>query len=139
MLSNIVYVSQRATHCTDEEIQKILDSCIRNNKTINITGVLLYSDNYFVQYIEGKYSEIMALYDKIKGDNRHKNPVLISCTPTSQRLFPSWQMGAKKFNTGSISFDTNINDQDKEVFHDILQGKTEHSKHAVSLIKKFFK
>jgi hypothetical protein len=61
MLSHLIYVSNRAQNCTQSEIEKILESCKKNNVQYDITGVLLYSDTKFVQYIEGQYKEIMGL------------------------------------------------------------------------------
>ena len=73
MLSQLVYVSIRKPQCTEEEIQKILDACKRNNQGKDITGVLLYSGTHFVQYLEGDFKKINELYDNIKSDVRHKN------------------------------------------------------------------
>jgi hypothetical protein len=139
MLSHLVYVSTRKPICTEIEIQKILNSCERNNRDIDITGVLLYSDTQFIQYIEGPYSIIISLYDKIKTDPRHKNPVLISNSPIEKRLFPSWQMGSRKFDRKTIGFNTAISDSDSRLFQSILDGQTQQGNRAMALIQKFFK
>jgi hypothetical protein len=139
MLSQLVYVSNRKPNCTDEEIKKILQSCERNNANIDITGVLLYSDTHFVQYIEGEYKVIISLYDKIKADDRHKNAILVTSLPIKERSFPSWQMGSKKFDMKSVEFQTSIDDAEKKVFNDILNGKNQEDNKALSLMKKFFK
>lgn len=136
MLSNLVYVSVRKSNCTQEEIQKILDACKRNNGDIDTTGVLLYSDTHFIQYLEGEYKTILGLYDKIKQDDRHKNVVLITTGQIENRLFPSWQMGAKKINQDKIQFETSLSKEEANEFNQILGGK-ENSK-AISLMQKFF-
>lgn len=137
MLSHLVYVSVRKDNCTEEEIDKILKACERNNDKLDITGVLLYSDTHFVQYLEGDYKEIMGLYDKIKGDNRHKNVVLITTGNIKERTFPSWEMGAKKINEMNVQFDTNMSPEEAERFRNILAGKEDNE--AIELMKKFFK
>ena len=139
MLSHLVYVSTRTPKCTDAEILKILASCKKNNSDIGITGVLLYSQTNFVQYIEGEYKTLFALYDKIKTDNRHKNAVLISGAPISERSFPSWQMGSKTFDLGSVEYQTDISQEDKKVFAEILTGKSQEGNKALALMKQFFK
>jgi hypothetical protein len=139
MLSQIVYVSVRKPNCTEAEIEKILDSCKKNNGQVDITGVLLYSETQFIQYLEGAYREIIGLYDKIKLDDRHKNISLIASAPIKVRTFPSWQMGVKKFDTQSIEFKTDIDHSGKELFNAILSGKNQEPDKAVALIKKFFK
>lgn len=137
MLSNLVYVSVRQANCTPKEIDKIIESCKKNNGAFDITGVLLYSDKQFVQYLEGEYKEIFALYDKIKKDDRHKNVALISSGKIDKRSFPSWQMGNKKVDFDSIEFRTEMDDVEQSEFNKILAGK-ETSK-GLTLLKKFFK
>jgi hypothetical protein len=139
MLSYLVYVSARKQNCTEEEIQKILMSCKTNNATIDITGVLLYSDTHFIQYLEGEYKQIIGLYDRIKLDARHKNAVLVSSSQINERSFPSWQMGAKRFDNDTIHFLTDVSFTDKVVFNNILTGKSEDGSKAQVLLKKFFK
>lgn len=139
MLSQLVYVSVRKSNCTEGEIQKILESCKKNNGELDITGVLLYSNTHFVQYLEGQYKMIIGLYDKIKEDNRHKNVVMITSGPIKDRSFPSWQMGAKKFQEDSIQYQTDMSVAEKQEFKSILAGNSEGNNKAVELMKKFFK
>lgn len=139
MLSQLVYVSVRKDNCTAEEIEKILDACKRNNAQLDITGVLLYSDTHFVQYLEGDYKEITGLYDKIKTDDRHKNIVLITTGPIKERSFPSWQMGAKKFDENNVTFRTDMSTDEQRDFKAILSGEGQEGNKALDLMKKFFK
>ncbi|WKK80683.1 BLUF domain-containing protein [Marivirga arenosa] len=136
MLSNLIYVSKRKSNCTEEEIKKILDSCERNNSGEDITGVLLYSKDSFVQYLEGEYKKIFELYDKIKLDDRHKEIRLINSSPIKEKVFPSWHMGAKKLDFSNIEFKTDITEKDKGEFNKILNG--ENSPNSVELLKKVF-
>ncbi|NMM48345.1 BLUF domain-containing protein [Marinigracilibium pacificum] len=137
MLSHIVYLSSRKPNCTSEEIEKILQSCNKNNKDFDLTGVLLYSDKQFVQYLEGDYNNIISLYDKIKGDTRHDKIFMIASGPIENRAFPSWQMGSKKIDFQSIEFNTKMSREEQEDFKNILNGKENNN--AMSLVKKFFK
>jgi Sensors of blue-light using FAD len=138
MLSQLVYVSNRKSNCTDVEIQKILESCKKNNPSLEITGVLLYSDTKFIQLVEGNSKVINGLYDKIKGDNRHNNTMMISYGPIKDRAFPSWHMGARKIEGSSIDFKTDITSEDKNIFNNILSGKEENGTKVLGLLKKFF-
>lgn len=139
MLSHLVYVSVRKKECTDEEIDKILASCEKNNSKLDITGVLLYSQSHFLQYLEGDYKEISDLYEKIKTDDRHKNVVLITTGMIKQRTFPSWEMGSKKINEDKIEFQTELNKDEARTFQDIVAGKNQEGNRSLELIKKFFK
>ena len=138
MLSQLVYVSNRKPVCTQEEIDKILMSCQKNNPQLNITGVLLYSDNKFIQLVEGESKVIMDLYDKIKKDSRHSTPMMISYGPVKEKSFPSWHMGTRDISGGGIDFKTGISTDDKSVFNSILEGKEQDGQKVLNLLKKFF-
>lgn len=139
MLSQLVYISVRKDNCTEEEIAKILDACKRNNSKIDVTGVLLYSNTHFIQYLEGDYKVINELYGEIKKDDRHKNVVLITTGPIKERSFPSWQMGAKKFKESDIEFQTELTNDEAREFKSIIGGKGQEGNKALELMKKFFK
>ncbi len=139
MLSHLVYLSKRMPKCTAEEIEKILVSCTKNNALVNITGVLLYSETQFIQYLEGDYTAIMALYDKIKMDDRHGNAILISSAPIKERLFPSWQMGSKNLGKHGISFHAEVSQEDKKLFEEILNGVQVAGNRSMALLRKLFK
>jgi hypothetical protein len=138
MLSQLVYVSNRKANCSQEEIEKILESCKKNNPPLNITGVLLYSDIKFIQLVEGESKVIMALYDKIKLDVRHTTPMMISYSPIKEKSFPSWHMGTKEISSSQVDFKTDINTDDKTIFNNILNGKEENGQRVLNLLKKFF-
>jgi hypothetical protein len=138
MLSQLVYVSNRKPNCTEAEIEKILASCKKNNPPLNITGILLYSDKKFIQLVEGESKVIMELYDKIKKDVRHANPMMISLNPIKEKSFPSWHMGSKKLPESKVDFKTEITSEDKGVFESILSGKEENGERVLNMLKKFF-
>lgn len=136
-LYQLVYSSARNANCTDEEIQKILASCERNNPTQNITGVLLHSGNNFIQYLEGD-KDIIKLYDRIKGDPRHSRVVLLSYGPIRERTFPSWHMGFKNLTRDDLNFHTSVSEEDKKIFKQLVQGDQGINVNAVNLLKRFF-
>ena len=139
MLAHLAYVSVRKQNCTESEIEKILSSCKKNNPPLNITGVLLYTENKFIQYVEGESNKLMSLYDKIKQDPRHEKVVMISYGPITDKLFPSWHMGNRKIASGDIDFATDINPADKEIFRKIMNGQQEEGEKVQHLLSKFFK
>lgn len=137
MLSQLVYVSNRKLTCTQEEIDKIVASCKKNNPELGITGVLLYSDTKFIQLVEGESKTITSLYDKIKTDTRHANAIMISYNPIKERAFPSWHMGTKQVGT-DVQYLTEISSEDKDAFSSILNGKEENGQKVLNIIKRFF-
>ncbi len=138
MLSYIVYVSQRHATCTQEEIDKILEACERNNSHSDATGVLLYSESKFIQYLEGDYKKIISLYDKIKQDPRHRNVVMVQMGNIDERLFPSWQMGSRQISENKVDYKTRLSHQESVTFNNILEGKEQTGNKSLEMIRKFF-
>lgn len=136
-LYHLVYTSKRTQLCNDSEIQKILVSCEKNNPSKDITGVLLHSDDNFIQYLEGD-KDIIKLYDLIKDDQRHKNVVLLSYGPLKERVFPSWHMGYKNLPKDRIDFLTQGNSSERQLFQSMIKGETNSGVNAINLIVKFF-
>lgn len=138
MLSQLVYVSDRKATCSATEIEKILISCKKNNVSLHVTGVLLYSPTKFIQYLEGDSKTILRLYETIKTDPRHERTMMISYGPISQRLFPSWHMATREMDRLNIEFRTDISPEDKEIFQKLLSGGTYNDSKVLVLLKKFF-
>lgn len=139
MLTQLIYVSRRKPNCTEAELSKILDACTKNNPELGVTGVLLYSGEKFLQYVEGEYGQLMPLYEKIKQDNRHDEVRLVSIGPIAKKTFPSWQMGAKQVAFDNIEFDSVITKEDKEIFQNVLSGKEEDGLRVTNILQKVFK
>ena len=92
----LVYISERCVSTDDKAIAKIKRRAEPNNKRRNITGALLYTEHYFLQYLEGEATVVDALYDSICLDPRHMNARVLLRTPIKQRDFSHWSLGVKK-------------------------------------------
>ncbi|MGL4237586.1 BLUF domain-containing protein [Tabrizicola sp.] len=91
-LTRLVYYSQRNPSMS-LKLDELLVTCKRNNAPANVTGILHYNGNYFLQVLEGGRAEVSAIYHRIAADPRHINIILISCQDVRERIFPSWSMG----------------------------------------------
>jgi hypothetical protein len=102
MLAHLSYVSRRTQLCTEQEIERIFASATYHNPSLEVTGVLIYSDEKFFQYVEGEYRAITLLYDKIKLDPRHSDVALLSMGPIKVKGFANWSMGRKKIQPDEL-------------------------------------
>lgn len=91
-LTRLVYYSQR-NPSERLDIDQLIETCRRNNARMNLTGMLHYNGDHFIQVIEGGRAEVSALYHRIARDPRHSNIILINCVDVRERLFPEWMMG----------------------------------------------
>lgn len=92
MLVRLVYVSYASTAMSDEDIQAILEKSKINNSAKNISGVLMYSDRYFFQCLEGERKDVNKIYLRIATDPRHSRCMQIEYSQVNARLFSSWSM-----------------------------------------------
>ena len=135
MLSSIIYYSVRSKYCSDNDIQDILASSNKNNLPDEITGLLLYSDKHFIQYLEGEYNKIRSLYQKILEDKRHKRVTLLNtAVDIPERICPKWAMGSKKINKNHIDFSSNLRQEDKLIFNRLINGKIDTSEEISQII-----
>ncbi len=135
----LIYSSHKASHCTDDQIDKILESCRRNNTNKNITGILVHTDKFFIQYLEGKMEEIMPLYEKIKDDDRHSNILLLNKGTIEKRHFPRWFMGCKDYDTKKLDIESSFTSSERIVIEGVLSGQKVESDRALDLLVKFYK
>ena len=92
-LISLIYVSNATQKVDEKEILDILHVSRENNEREQITGMLLYKGGNFMQVLEGPEDMVLARYERIRKDRRHKDVNLLSVMPVKEREFPSWEMG----------------------------------------------
>jgi Sensors of blue-light using FAD len=75
-----------------DEIRKIHSVANERNKKANISGVLLFSDRFFLQLLEGPRLAVTECLGRILNDDRHDRIRLCSVEEISARLFGEWSM-----------------------------------------------
>jgi len=89
---HVLYHSRATTAPTEANLQALLEQSRAYNAQHQITGLLLYSDGWFVQLVEGAEAAVRALYARIQADPRHTQVVTLSDGPGPQRWFADWHM-----------------------------------------------
>ena len=92
-LVRLVYASHFEDSKFDpSELARILECATKNNPEINVTGILAFGDDHFLQCLEGGLQEVNALYAKIARDPRHDRLTLLSYGEIAEREFGDWSM-----------------------------------------------
>ncbi len=93
-LQRLVYVSQ--VHIAEDlfefELSRIVDTARTFNAVNSVTGLLLYSDRYFIQLLEGDRGIVTDLFAAIHADDRHKRCELLDVGGIHYRSFADWDM-----------------------------------------------
>jgi len=101
MLS-IAYVSVATTPMTDDEIAELLTKSRLNNERHGITGALLYHRDRFIQIVEGDDATVLARFEIIAADPRHRSVHKMRERQIGARQFPQWTMGFRSLSDESL-------------------------------------
>ena len=70
---------------------------MKKNRRLEITGHLLYTEEIFVQCIEGPSESIESLWQSLHRDERHHEIELIARGPLQERRFGDWSMAFSSY------------------------------------------
>jgi hypothetical protein len=93
MLVRLLYASRAAAPLTTPVVDSILAQSREHNPRLGITGILCYSEDLFLQVLEGGRDEVCELYNTIVRDDRHTNVRILCFEEISERRFGTWTMG----------------------------------------------
>ena len=74
------------------EVARILAASRRNNRDLQVGGVLHYGQGYFFQALEGERETVDELYKRITQDPRHRDVKVLSYSDVEERFFADWSM-----------------------------------------------
>lgn len=100
-LVSLVYISYAASGMTDDDLRAILATARTNNQRLDVTGMLLYRNGFFIQALEGEQEVVDTLFAKIVRDPRHKNVKLVYKNAINERSFGRWAMGFNRLEDAS--------------------------------------
>jgi len=95
-LLSIVYTSSAVRLLHDSDLQTLLDKARKRNNEFSITGLLLYCDGNFMQYIEGPRDGLLKVYDIILRDPLHHQIIELANQPVVARDFSEWSMAYRR-------------------------------------------
>lgn len=101
MLVRLLYASRATAPLSNSTIESILDVSRTNNRGRGITGILCYSDDLFIQVLEGSRDTVSELYNTIIKDPRHQQIQILHFEEIRERRFGAWNMG--QVNIGKIN------------------------------------
>lgn len=103
----IVYSSDAVGHVDDRQLTALLEQARAKNATLEITGILIYRGERFIQYLEGPEADVRNVYRAICDDPRHEHLRLLFDGPLETRRFSDWTMGYEPLReTGSDARDS---------------------------------
>jgi Sensors of blue-light using FAD len=92
----ISYVSRATAAMSAEDLLALLRQCLANNPGNEVTGMLFYANNTFLQALEGEEEDVDRLLSKINSDPRNTDVQLLHRREISRREYSDWSMGFRR-------------------------------------------
>lgn len=109
-MHELIYRSRSAGPFDRAEIGRILATARRINAENGVTGLLLYSDESFVQVLEGEEGAVHETFARIRADPRHRDVTLLADGPAERRRHPDWTMGFHHLDGGPGQVDPGLDE-----------------------------
>ena len=133
-LYSLIYMSTPIRHFDHNELEQLAQESQRNNAPKDITGLLLYSGDFFLQALKGDYEQLNALYARLENDDRHRDLEVLIGAPATQRLFPDWAMGVL-----DVSESNRIDPELLREICDRAEGDTNAAQQAAIVLLEIFR
>ena len=127
----LVFTSVATRKVSDEDLKGLLVKSRQNNLALNITGMLLYLDPYFMQILEGDESIIDEKFKKILNNEMRHKVSLIYKKPIKERSFSKWTMGFNKIGIEYFEDAKNLT----EIYKN--EAFKKHPKEVIELLEMF--
>lgn len=101
-LQELIYTSLAIPNASHENVADILASSQRNNKMRDVTGLLLFDGDRYIQILEGSPENIDIIYGAITQDKRHFALELIHRGDIEGRAFTNWRMAYEELPVGLL-------------------------------------
>lgn len=92
-LKQLVYISKPTTEMPVSEVRALLVKARINNHFKDITGILLFDGETFLQVLEGPEDAVMPLFNQISQASRHAQVETLFERCVAERDFDDWAMG----------------------------------------------
>lgn len=124
-LTHLIYTSMASSGFNDAELPELLRHSRKNNSSVDVTGMLLYTDGSFFQVLEGDEPSLVTLFNTISADRRHEKVAKIIHEPIARRAFADWSMGFAEIDAAELAELDGVNDffQQGRSFTGLQQGR----------------
>jgi hypothetical protein len=91
-LAAVVYRSHAVRPLSPLQLDELTLAAQARNRCESITGLMVYADNCFFQWIEGPADSLDRIMHSIRHDPRHTDIEILNSQFVSQRSFADWSM-----------------------------------------------
>ena len=93
MLHRLIYCSQSTRALSALDLTELLNASRERNGVLDVTGMLLYCEESFLQLVEGPKADVDTVWASIQRDPRHGQLRVLEYLGVDRRRFDDWSMG----------------------------------------------
>jgi len=123
-LATVVYRSRAVRPLAPPDLRALLDVAQTRNRREAVTGVMLYDDSRFFQWLEGPVASVGRVMESIRRDPRHTDLEVIDARPAAGRVFGEWEMKLATPMAQALAWGEAVLDPPREVV-ETLQRRPE--------------
>ncbi len=100
---SLTYLSRATAPLDRPQLEELLSVSRERNLASEVTGMLLYVDEQFIQTLEGRREDVEATMGRIVADARHHQVDVTLVEEIQERCFPGWTMGFKSMTGEAVT------------------------------------
>ena len=112
MIDRLVYRSRAVGVLPEVALERIFPVSVAKNADLNITGTLGFSEQNYIQLLEGPPSAIDDLVRTLEADTRHTQLRILLRASSERRLVPGWSMARANLAGLAPDVDTLLKNDD---------------------------
>ncbi len=98
MTYSYIYLSSAIGTVTPRELERILQTARFRNEADGVTGMLLFHDGNFMQFLEGPEEAVLrCVHERIEPARQHRGLITLQSRPVTDRDFADWRMAYVPF------------------------------------------
>lgn len=91
-IASLTYKSTATVVPRARDLDLLVAKASARNRSLDVTGMLLFEDGHFLQTIEGPPQALATLWSSIQQDGRHNQIEVLSDHMVTARLFSEWNL-----------------------------------------------
>ena len=91
-IRQLIYVSRPVGKVSPAEERSLIQTSQRNNRRVDLTGLLACTGEHFLQVLEGMPADIEPVFQRIATDVRHTDLRVVSDRLVQTREYGKWSM-----------------------------------------------
>jgi hypothetical protein len=98
----LAYRSRAVTAPSDRELDLLLRNAQSRNHAEQLSGLLIYDQGYYFQWLEGPQDALQRIWNSIQRDPRHRDIQILREQTMPKRFFGDWDMRLARRTRGKL-------------------------------------